>query len=96
MSKIDQPKIYMDLTVHNFVLQRVDDNKQMPCAVVKFIEWNEDGTFKALHDEPAVGRSIVVDPSSYGMHQWMTSAITEIVSSNEFKTQNSTYKLHKL
>lgn len=96
MSKIKRPEIYIDLEQHNFVLTRLEDDKHIPCAVVKFIEWNEDGTFKASHDQPAVGRSIIADPGPYGMYQWMTSVITEIISNTKFKTQNSTYTLHKV
>lgn len=96
MSKIDRMSVYIDLVVHNYVLTRVDDNKQMPCGVVKFVEWNEDGTFKAVHDKPAVGRSIIADPDTFGSYQWMTSTITEVVSDTQFKTQNSTYTLHSL
>lgn len=95
-NKIDSPKIYIDLAVHNYVLTRLDDNKQIPCGVIKFVEWKDDGMYKALHDTPAVGRSIIVDPSPYGTYQWMTSVITEVISENEFKTKNSTYVLHKV
>jgi len=96
MSKLKQTKIYIDLEKHNFVLTRIDDGKQIPCGVIKFIEWKDDGMYKASHDTPAVGRSIIADPGPYGMYQWLTSVITEVVSENEFKTKNSTYTLHKL
>lgn len=95
-NKIDSPKIYIDLAVHNYVLTRLDDNKQIPCSVIKYVEWKDDGTFKAAHDTPAVGRSIIADPGPYGMYQWMTSVITEVIKENEFKTKNSTYVLHKV
>ena len=96
MSKFSQPKIYIDLSVHNYVLTRKEDNKQIVGGVVKFVEWNEDTTFKAVHDTPAIGRSIIVDPGPYGMYHWLTSAITEVISDTEFKTENSTYLLHSL
>lgn len=86
----------IDLTKHNYVLTRVKDNKQIPCTVVKFIEWNEDGTFKFAHDDPSPGRSIVLDPGPHGMYSWLTSRITEIVSKTEFKTANSIYYLHSV
>lgn len=95
-NKIDRPEVYIDLAKDNFVLTRLEDNKQIPGAVIKYIEWNEDGTFKASHDSPAVNRSIIVDPGPWGTFRWMTSAITEIIKENEFKTQNSTYVLHKV
>lgn len=96
MSKIKRPEVYIDLEQHKFVLTRLDDNKQIPCATIKFIEWNENGTFKAAHDTPAVGRSIIADPGPYGTYRWMTSVITEVISDTEFKTKNSTYTLHKV
>lgn len=95
-NNIDRPEVFIDLEQHNFVLTRLEDGKQIPCGVVKFIEWKDDGTFKAAHDMPAVGRSIIADPGPYGMYQWMTSVITEVISDNKFKTKNSTYELHKV
>jgi len=92
MSKTDN---YIDLTQDNYVLTRLEDDKQMTASVVKFIEWNENGTGNKAHDEPAIGRSIVLDPA-YGSYSWLTTTITEIINENTFKTLNSTYKLHKL
>ena len=89
-------KLYIDLEHHNFVLVRENDNKQMPGTVIKFIEWNENGTFKSVHDEMAIGRSVVIDPSQYGQFRWMTTTITEILSESKFKTLNSTYNIYKL
>lgn len=95
MNKIDQPKVYIDLAKDNYVLTRVEDNKQIPASIIKFIEWNEDGTGKRVHDEPSTGRSIAVDPTTCG-YKWLTTQIIEMISENEFKTKNSTYKLYKL
>ena len=95
-NKINQPKIFIDFEKDNYILTRLDDEKQIAASVVKFIEWNEDGTGKSSHDEPAVGRSIIIDPMIGGNYKWMTSVITEIISEDTFKTKNSTYKLHKI
>lgn len=86
----------IDLSKHNFVLIRKDDNKQITGTSVLFIEWKEDGTFKSIHTTPAVGRSIVVDPMNHGNYKWMTSSITEVISDTEFKTKNSMYSLYKV
>jgi len=94
--KLDQPKVYIDLVKDNYVLTRIDDEKQIPASVIKFIEWNENGTGKSLHDEPALGRSIVVDPVNAVIYKWMTTRIIEIIDATTFKTENSTYTLHKL
>jgi hypothetical protein len=95
-NKIDQPKIFMDLVTDKYILTRIEDGKQITASVIKFIEWNEDGTGKSTHDEPAVGRSIITDPMIGGNYRWMTTQITEIISENKFKTKNSTYTLHKI
>ena len=95
-NKIDRPEIYIDLANDKFVLRREDDGKIIKGSVIKYIEWNADGTFKAAHDKPAVGYSILVDPSSYGNYHWMTSVITEMLPNNVFKTKNSTYTLYEL
>lgn len=96
MSKLNQPKVYLDLAKDNYVLTRKEDNKQMTGSVVKFIEWNENGVGGKVHDSPAVGRSIVLDPMNYGNYQWLTTEIIEVISDTEFKTKNSTYTLHKV
>jgi|LakMenE18May11ns_1017448.scaffolds.fasta_scaffold9194755_2 hypothetical protein len=95
-NKIDRPEIYIDLAVDKFVLRREEDGKIIKGTVVKYIEWNENGTFKAVYEEPAVGRSIIVDPAPYGTYRWMTTEITEILPNKVFKTKNSTYTLYEL
>ena len=89
-------KVFIDLAKDNYVLTRLEDNKQINAAVIKFIEWNENGVGGSIHDTPAIGRSIVVDPMIGGNYRWLTTHITKIISENEFKTKNSTYKIHKL
>ncbi len=66
---------------------------------ISWIEWNEDKTFKAAHDEPAVGRSLIVDPQ-WRVYGWLTTTITEILEQDEFgyvhfNTKNSEYILIK-
>tara|TARA_R110000868_G_scaffold92791_3_gene257368 strand:+ start:2452 stop:2742 length:291 start_codon:yes stop_codon:yes gene_type:complete len=96
MSKFSQPKVYIDLVKDNYVLTRINDNKQIAGSVVKFVEWNENGTAKSLHDQPAIGRSVTLDLTGPESYRWMTTEIVEIISDTEFKTKNSTYTLHKL
>lgn len=92
----DRPKLYIDLALDNYVLTRKEDNKQMTANTVKFIEWNENGVGGSLHNEPAVGRSIVLDVTGPESYKWLTSQIVEIISNTEFKTKNSTYTLYKV
>jgi hypothetical protein len=64
-----------------------------------WIEFNEDSTFKEKHDEPAIGRSLMLDPHRFSF-TWLTTSATEIVEQREdyikFKTRNSNYELWKL
>jgi hypothetical protein len=108
MSKIKQDKIPMTLTDEN-VLQNVGfkyelirerDGLVNPAYQIGWIEWGEDGRYKQLHEEPAVGRSLILDPRSAPFYTWMTTTVTEILEQREdyikFKTSNSTYELwHK-
>ncbi len=68
---------------------------------VLWIEFNEDETFKEKHNEPAIGRSLLMSPFNE-FFTWQTTIITEILEINndnprkyvKFKTENSTYKLY--
>jgi len=115
MSKIKQDKIPMTLTEDNVLkiaieqgvienefnwkLVRERDGLTMQSKEIKWLEWNEEGSFKAKHDEPAVGRSLLMSPFNQ-FFTWRTTSITEILEEREdyikFKTQNSDYQLWKL
>jgi hypothetical protein len=64
-----------------------------------WLEWNDEGRFKAKHDKPAVGYSLIMSPFNQ-FFTWQTTSITEIVEEREdyikFNTQNSVYELWKL
>jgi hypothetical protein len=66
---------------------------------VMWIEFNEEGRGKSKHDEPAMGRSLIMSPFNE-FFTWQTTTITEIVEQKDnyikFKTQNSNYELFKL
>jgi hypothetical protein len=114
MSKIKQTKIPMTLEENvleialkqgiienefSWKLVRERDGLTKQSKEVMWIEWNEEGRFKARHDEPAVDRSLVMSPFTMSF-TWQTTTITEIVEEREdyikFKTQNSNYELWKL
>ena len=71
--------------------------------IVKFIEFDENGKFKAMHDKHQVGFSCIINPQ-YMNYTWMTTPITEIIEEGwdmqtdilVFKTKNSTYELYIL
>jgi hypothetical protein len=115
MSKIKQDKIPMTLTEdnvlkiaieqgvidnqYNWKLVREHDGLTKQSKEVMWIEFNEQGTFKSKHDEPAVGRSLMMSPFTFSF-TWQTTSITEILEQREdyikFKTRNSNYELWKL
>ena len=99
MSKLDQSKILMDILIDNWKLVRERDGLVKQSDEVGWIEWDEDGNFKAKHDEPAVGRSLLMSPFNI-FFTWQTTPLTEILEEQEdylkFKTQNSVYELWKL
>jgi len=115
MSKLKQDKIPMTLTEDgilkiavkqgvienefNWKLVREHDGLTNQSKEVRWLEWNEEGRFKARHDKPSVGLSLLMSPFNQ-FFTWQTTPITEIVEEKDdyikFKTQNSNYKLWKL
>ena len=98
MTKEFEELIYGDPKM-NWKLVRERDGLTKQSNDVMWIEWNEDGTFKSKHDEPAIGRSLLMSPFTMSF-TWQTTTITEIMEEREdyikFKTQNSNYELWKL
>jgi hypothetical protein len=115
MSKIKQTKIPMLMTTdnvlkiavqqgvieddYNWKLVRERDGLVNQSKEILWLEFNEDSTFKEKHDEPAIGRSLLMSPfNTY--FTWQTTSITEIYEQKEnyikFKTGNSVYELWKL
>jgi hypothetical protein len=97
MSKIEQVKINLNLDeIFRYKLVRERDGLSNVGHKAGWIEWNEDGKFKELHDEPAVGRSLILDPQRMS-YTWLTTTVTEILEQKEnyikFATTNSIYEL---
>lgn len=80
-------------------LVREHDKLTKESLDVTWLEWNENGQFKARHDDPALGRSLLMSPFS-PFFTWQTTDITEIIEQTEdyikFRTKNSVYELFKL
>jgi hypothetical protein len=117
MSKIKQTKIPMILTEDgifkiaveqgvienefNWKLVRERDGLVNQSKEILWLEFDEKGKFKEKHDEPAIGRSLLMSPFN-AYFTWQTTDITEIVESSEdgsylkFNTKNSVYELFKL
>jgi hypothetical protein len=115
MSKLDQIKIPVTLDEDNVLriaieqgvienefnwkLVRERDGLIKQSKEVMWLEFNEAGRFKEKHNEPAIGRALLMSPFNE-FFTWQTTIITEIVEQREdyikFKTQNSNYELFKL
>tara|TARA_R110000772_G_scaffold3031_3_gene11123 strand:- start:8508 stop:8789 length:282 start_codon:yes stop_codon:yes gene_type:complete len=83
----------------NWKLVRERDGLTKHSVDVIWIEFKEDGTFKSKHDEPAIGRSLMMSPFTFSF-TWQTTSITNILEEQEdyikFTTLNSIYELWKL
>ena len=84
-----------------YKLTRLDDGLIRQSEDVMWIQWTEEGRFDSKHDEPAIGRSLIMSPFNH-FFTWQTTVITEILDSTEdlsyikFRTENSIYELYKL
>jgi len=83
----------------NWKLVRERDGLTNQSKAIKWLEWNDEGRFKAEHDKPAIGYSLIMSPFNQ-FFTWQTTAVTEIVEQREdylkFKTRNSNYELFKI
>jgi hypothetical protein len=83
----------------NWKLVRERDGLTKQSKDIKWLEWNEQGKVREDHNEPAIGRSLLMSPFN-DFFTWMTTDVTEIVEEREdyikFKTRNSNYELWKL
>ena len=84
---------------YNWKLVRERDGLTKQSKEVMWIEFNDEGRFKSKHDEPAIGRSLMMSPFTFSF-TWQTTAVTEIVEQRKdyikFKTRNSNYELFKI
>jgi hypothetical protein len=68
---------------------------------ILWIEWDENGTFKAKHNDFAIGRSLIMSPFNE-FFTWQTTPITKIIAATadlsyiKFETENSEYMLTKI
>lgn len=80
----------------NYLLKRLNDGLTKTAQRVRFIDWDNDGTFNSSHDDVQVGRSLILDPINT-RYTWLTTTITSIIEQKDkyikFQTENSTYEL---
>ena len=82
----------------HYRLVRQEDGLVKQSKDVKWIEFNEDGTFKKAFKAPKKGRSLLMSPFN-AFFTWQTTDVVKIVEKTDvlihFKTKNSEYKLYK-
>lgn len=97
--KIDDEMRAMFLSDKKYKLVRESDGKIVYGSSKGWVEWDENNSFKKIHDEPAVGRSLILDPNSL-VYAWLTTQVVEILDEQEgyikFTTLNSVYELFKI
>lgn len=95
---IDEQGDFIITKDYNYILTRLNDGLVKRGDIVKYVEWNKDGTANALHDDIQIGRSLMLEPRMN--YTWLTTVITEIVEQKDnyikFKTLNSLYELKAL
>lgn len=84
---------------HNWEAERLNDGLKKRSLSIRFVEFDELGRAKELHEEPKPGYAFIMSPFGPNF-TWMTSVITEVITFSEdyihFKTENSEYKVSKL
>jgi hypothetical protein len=93
---VEQGVIEIDF---NWKLVRERDGLINQSKEIKWLEWNDEGRFKAEHTKPAIGYSLIMSPFNQ-FFTWQTTSITEIIEQKEdyikFNTKNSVYELFRL
>ena len=115
MSKVKQTKIPVTIGLDNLLeiaveqgvienefnwkLVRERDGLTKQSKDIKWLEFNEDGTFKEQFKKVAVDRSLLMSPFNHAF-TWQTTLVTEIIEQRKdyikFKTGNSNYELSKI
>ena len=92
-------QIYGKQQEHKYKLVRERDGLTKTSVDVKWLEFDENGRYKADFPQVAVGRSLLMSPFGPSF-TWQTTPVTEIVEQREdyikFNTENSSYELFVL
>ena len=84
---------------HKYKLVRGRDQLTKTSLGVKWLEFDEDGSYKADFVDIAVGRSLLMSPFGPSF-TWQTTPVIEIIEQREdyikFNTENSSYELFVL
>ena len=102
--KLDQLEILAGLKAQgkfNWKLVRSRDGLVKHSVDILWIEWNENGTLKSIHNDFAIGRSLIMSPFT-DFFTWQTTPITKIIAATadssyvKFETENSEYELSRI
>jgi hypothetical protein len=89
-------QIYGKEEEHKYKLVRERDGLTKTSVGVKWLEFHENGKYKADFPDIAVGRSLIMSPFGPSF-TWQCTLTTEIIEQKEgyikFKTENSNYEL---
>lgn len=82
-----------------YKLVRDRDGLTKTSKEIKWLEFNEEGRYKADFPDIAVGRSLIMSPFNE-FFTWQTTLVTEIIEQRDdyikFNTENSLYELFVL
>ncbi len=88
-----------DVVSHKYKLVRERDGLTATSVEVKWLEFDENGRYKADSKDIAVGRSLIMSPFNQ-FYTWQTTLVTQIVEQRDdyikFNTENSCYELFVL
>lgn len=97
-SSIKIPVQIIDEQDYNYRLVRERDGLTKQSLAIKWLEFDEDGKYKADFQDIAVGRSLLMSPFNHHF-TWQTTPVTDILSQSKdyirFATENSIYELFK-
>ncbi len=81
-----------------YELVRTNDGLTKQSMNVGWLEFDENGRGKEMHDNPEIGYSLIMSPFNFN-YTWQTTVVTEVITNEDkfvhFNTQNSEYKLYK-
>jgi hypothetical protein len=91
--------IYGKQEEHKYKLVRERDGLTKTSVAVKWLEFDENGRYKADFEDIAVGRSLLMSPFGPSF-TWQCTPTVEIIENTpeyiKFRTENSIYELFKL
>ena len=103
-AKLDQLEILAGLKAQgkfNWKLVRSRDGLTKQSVHILWIEYDENGIFKAKHNDFAIGRALLMSPFNE-FFTWQTTPITKIIATTadssyvKFETENSEYELSRI